>query len=194
MTWAEDGGSLMRWHRAVLPQDTRPDAVAPPGHAVSEARWRSIQNRFSHACFYCELPVRLTVEPEHPGYGVVEYVTGVTSVRRGGAPELHILHRFCNDALRSKSNRCPMRHGLTIRRAHLGWATEQYEAGMRPKQYDRLGLRTKRLHNAGLYRKYWQILKMRYASTACRYYTGSPESWQPSRSVGTPSHRVEGSC
>jgi hypothetical protein len=184
----------MRWHRAEVREDGRASSGTPPRHAVSQSGRRRFQNRFSHACFYCELPVLLGVGPDHPGYGVVEYVIGVTSARRGGIPELQILHRFCHEALGSHTNRRPMRHTLAVRRAHLGWATEQYEAGMRPRSYDRLGLRTKRPRHAGLYRKYWQILKMRYASAACRYYTGSPESRQPSRPGGTPSHHVEGSC
>ncbi|GDY28732.1 hypothetical protein GTS_03650 [Gandjariella thermophila] len=184
----------MRWHRAEVREAGRAGSDAAPRRAVSQSGRRGFQNRFSHPCFYCELPVLLTVEPDHPGYGVVEYVIGVTSARRGGIPELQILHRFCREALGSQTNRCPMRHGLAVRRAHLGWATEQYEAGMRPQTYDRLGLRTRRPRTAGLYRRYRQILKMRYASAACRYYTGSPESWQPSRPEGTPSHHVEGSC
>lgn len=184
----------MRWHRSGFPQHGRVDRDAPEQPPVPQSGRGNTRDRFSHACFYCELPVRLTVEPEHPGYGVVDYVTGVTSTREGDGPELQILHRFCNDALRSKTNRCPMRHGLAIRRAHLGWATELYEAGMRPQQYDRLGLRTRRPPSAGLYRKYRQILKMRYASVACRYYTGSPGSRWSRRPEATPSRRVEGSC
>jgi hypothetical protein len=108
-------------------------------------------------CGYCGLPVRLTGPGAHPGYGVVEEVTG----------ELVLLHRFCRGAL----GRCRTR-GCVLRRAHLGRATEQYETGRRrPGRYQRLGVR--RSPDLDLYRKHWRVAKMRYACQACRYYTGS---------------------
>ncbi|WP_410586458.1 hypothetical protein [Amycolatopsis sp. lyj-23] len=107
-------------------------------------------------CAYCGLPVRLAGRGDHPGYGVVEEVTG----------GLVLLHRFCRSAL----GRCGTR-GCVLRRAHLGRATEQYETGRRPGRYQRLGVR--RSPDLDLYRKHWRIAKMRYACKACRYYTGS---------------------
>jgi hypothetical protein len=107
-------------------------------------------------CAYCGLPVRLTGEGEHPGYGVVEQV-------RPDVTGLALVHLFCRDATRSRS---AARRGIVVRRAYLGHATERYEAHLPVRPYDRLGV----CPGDG---KRWRIAKMRYACKACRYYTSS---------------------
>jgi hypothetical protein len=107
-------------------------------------------------CAYCQLPVRLDLDDEHPGHGVVETVSD-------GYPGLGLLHRFCRVAARSRS---AARRGLVVRRAYLGRATERYEARLPTRPYDRLGV----CPGDG---KRWRVAKMRYACKACRYYTSS---------------------
>lgn len=107
-------------------------------------------------CAYCDLPVLVTGEREHPGYGVVDVVGD-------GYPGLGLLHLFCREAARSRS---AARRGTVIRRAYLGRATERYEARLPVRPYDRLGV----CPGDG---KRWRIAKMRYACKACRYYTSS---------------------
>jgi hypothetical protein len=58
---------------------------------------------------------------------------------------------------------------LTIRRAYLGQVTEPHDTGLRPRRYERLGVRPSR---AGLWRKHRQVAKMRYTCKACRSYPG----------------------
>jgi hypothetical protein len=111
-------------------------------------------------CVYCGLPVRLAGAPEHPGYGVVDQVTGR---QRPGMPNLGLLHLFCRGAAMSRS---AARRGIVARRAYLGRATERYEARLPVRPYDRLGV----CPGDG---KRWRIAKMRYACKACRYYTSS---------------------
>jgi hypothetical protein len=123
------------------------------------------------ACSYCGLPVRLAGDRRHPGRVVVDQL--VFSAPRGdGLPNLGVLHRFCNQVSRTGRPSC----GRVLRRAWLGWATEQFEARGRERHYgfrhyDRLGLHPGRLASPRLYRKYWRIRKMRCASRACDYYS-----------------------
>lgn len=122
------------------------------------------------ACSYCGLPVRLTGDQRHPGLAVVDRLV-FAAPRGDGLPNLGILHRFCNQVSRSGRGGC----GRVLRRAWLGWATEQFEAGERERHYgvrhyDRLGLHPGHLRSPSLYRKYWRVRKMRCASRACDYY------------------------
>jgi hypothetical protein len=107
-------------------------------------------------CTYCRLPVRIDSDDEHPGHGVVDTVGE-------SYPGLGLLHRFCRQAVRSRS---AARRGLVVRRAYLGRATERYEARLPTRPYDRLGV----CPGDG---KRWRVAKMRYACKACRYYTSS---------------------
>jgi hypothetical protein len=109
-------------------------------------------------CVYCQLPVRVAGECGHPGYGVIDQVSG-----RSGLSGLILVHRFCRDSARSRS---AARRGLVARRAYLGRATERYEARLPVRPYDRLGV----CPGDG---QRWRIAKMRYACKACRYYTSS---------------------
>ncbi|HKS47726.1 MAG TPA: hypothetical protein VJT49_21960 [Amycolatopsis sp.] len=124
------------------------------------------------ACSYCGLPVRLAGDHRHPGYVVVDQLT-FTRPRGDGLPNLGVLHRFCN---RVSQTRRPD-GGRILRRAWLGWATDQFEASRCERRYgtrhyERLGLHPSRVRTLGLYRKYWQIRKMRCASRAYNYYSG----------------------
>ena len=124
-------------------------------------------------CFYCSLPVRFTGDPRHPGYVVIEHVgPSVIDLEFADLPDLRVLHRFC-------SRSCG--HGpcssITLRRAWLGWATSEFEAGRKNRRYGtrhypRLGLHPGRMRRPELFRKYWRIRKMRCAALACRYYSG----------------------
>jgi hypothetical protein len=123
------------------------------------------------ACSYCGLPVRLTGDRRHPGRGVVDQLMFGTP-RRDGLPDLGVLHRFCNQVSRTGRLAC----GRVLRRAWLGWATEQFDACRHEKRYGlrhyhRLGLHPDRLSSPRLYRKFWRIRKMRCASRACDYYS-----------------------
>lgn len=125
-----------------------------------------------YACSYCGLRVRLTGDLRHPGYGVVDELR-FAPPRRDGLPALGVLHRFCSQVSRTHHPGC----GQVLRRAWLGWATEQYEASERERRYGtrhyaRLGLHPNRLRAPWLYRKHWQIRKMRCAMRACNYYSG----------------------
>src|SRR5439155_12974308 len=121
-------------------------------------------------CFYCALPVRFADDCAHPGHGVVDYVAGVTDLDLLGLPNLRLLHAFCRNQLRSRTNRSELRQGLAIRRARLGRATEAFEAGLPVALRDQLGLSGVPLRDKGRYPKYWRVTKMRYAMRACRYY------------------------
>lgn len=126
-------------------------------------------NGFS--CFYCALPVRFTGDHRHPGYVVIDHVgPAIPRTDPGDLPDLRVLHRFCSRRLRSCA--CS---SVTLRRAWLGWATCEFEAGRENRHYGirhypRLGLRPGLLHRPDLFRKYWRIRKMRCAALACRYY------------------------
>lgn len=152
------------------------------------------------ACSYCGLAVWLTDEcPDHPGRGVVEQLLGAPLLgapHAGGLFGLQLMHRFCAQTVRVTSRRRAMRCGLAARRARLGRATERYDAGMPPEQHDLLGLRSTRLANVELYRKYWHVRRMQYASKAWRYYAGrSRRWWQGARPLRTlPSAGTEDSC
>jgi hypothetical protein len=87
------------------------------------------RDRRDLVCSYCRLPVRLNGERAHPGYGVVEQVTGLPDTPLG----LHLMHRFCGEALRSTSTRRALRYGQAVRRARLGRATECYDRGQSTK-------------------------------------------------------------
>ncbi|WP_158888384.1 hypothetical protein [Amycolatopsis anabasis] len=129
-----------------------------------------------YACFYCALPVRLTGDHRHPGYGIVDHVApAVPPIGPDGLPDLRVLHRFCNRALKSRLDNGQSGCGLILRRAWLGWATAQFEAGESEKHYgarhyERLGLHPDQLRSPRLFPKYWQVRKMRCASHACHYY------------------------
>jgi hypothetical protein len=121
-------------------------------------------------CFYCGLSVRFDGDSRHPGYVVIEHVPGTDP---DGLPDLQILHRFCARTL--KTGRDRSKSSLVLRRAWLGWVTGQFEAGRCEKHYGirhfaRLGLHPGRLRTPALFRKYWQVRKMRCASHAVRYY------------------------
>ncbi|TNC21547.1 hypothetical protein [Amycolatopsis alkalitolerans] len=123
-------------------------------------------------CSYCALPVRFTGDHRHPGYVVIDQVTPPRA-DPGGLPDLRVLHRFCSLPARAAGHRrCS---SITLRRAWLGWATTEFEAGRGDRRYGirhypRLGLHPARLRRPELFRKYWRIRKMRCAALACRYY------------------------
>jgi hypothetical protein len=124
------------------------------------------------ACAYCGLPVRLTGDHRHPGYGVVDQLA-FAPPRGDGLPNLGVLHRFCHRVSRCRRPAC----GRVLRRAWLGWATDQFEASEPDRRYglrhyERLGLHPDRLRAPRLYPRYWRIRKMRCASRACNYYSG----------------------
>ncbi|HET6502810.1 MAG TPA: hypothetical protein VFG87_18805 [Amycolatopsis sp.] len=128
--------------------------------------------RDGYACSFCGLRVRLTGDPRHPGYAVVDQL-GFAPPRGDGLPNLGVLHRFCNRVSRTGGAAC----GRVLRRAWLGWATDQFEAGNPGKRYglrhyERLGLHPGHLRAPRLYRRYWRIRKLRCASRACDYYSG----------------------
>lgn len=109
-------------------------------------------------CAYCELPVRTDGDHRHPGYyRVIEHDS-----------ELRVLHRFCATISRTHESL----YGLALRRAWLGWATDQFLAGLPDKHYERLGVHPEELRNPALFPKYWAVRKMRCASHALHYYTG----------------------
>jgi hypothetical protein len=127
-------------------------------------------------CFSCALPVRLTGDHRHPGYVVIDHVApAIPRIDSGGLPDLRILHRFCSQTARpGGSSPCS---SVTLRRAWLGWATSEFEAGQDDRHYGtrhypRLGLHPARLRRPELFRRYWRIRKMRCAALACRYYAG----------------------
>jgi hypothetical protein len=132
---------------------------------------KRLWNRRDLVCFYCRLPVRLTSECAHPGYGVIDQVRTVGDTGTEGPLGLRLVHRFCGQALKSNCTRRALRYGLAIRRARLGQATERYDQGLPAKRYDLLGLLPMRLPSAELYRKHWNVRRMQYASKAWRYYT-----------------------
>jgi hypothetical protein len=106
----------------------------------------------------------------HPGHVVVDYLDNspATSPRSGrGLPDLVLLHRFCNEHLLPDC-------GVALRRAHLGWATEQFDGDTSSslRHYDQLGLHSAPWRGFELYQRHWRVRKMRYACKACRYYAG----------------------
>lgn len=129
-----------------------------------------------NTCAYCELPVRTDGDHRHPGFRVIEYTDDF------GAP-LWVLHRFC-DRMR-KSHTAPRalwhdteHYGVTLRRAWLGWATDQFVAGVRDrhfgaKHYERLGLHPRKLRDPALFPRYWRVRKMRCSAHATHYYGAS---------------------
>jgi hypothetical protein len=129
-----------------------------------------------YTCFSCGLPVRFAGDPRHPGYAVVDHVAPVLPpTGPDGLPDLRVLHRFCNRALKSRVDASTFSGGLVLRRAWLGWVTAQFEVGEDEKRYGarhyaRLGLHPDQLRRPELFRKYWQVRKMRCASHACHFY------------------------
>lgn len=124
-----------------------------------------------YTCAFCELPVLRDADHRHPGYAVVEHTDGPA------ADQLRVLHRFCNRMLKVHPADTRMTYGLLLRRAWLGWATDQFLAGVSEKHfgakhYERLGLHPDRLRRPELFRKYWLVRKMRCASYAMHYYAG----------------------
>ncbi|HJQ46502.1 MAG TPA: hypothetical protein VJ870_09275 [Amycolatopsis sp.] len=132
-------------------------------------------NGFS--CFYCALPVRFTGDHRHPGYVVIDHVgPAVPSSELDGLPDLRVLHRFCSHTARTRG--CTPCSSIMLRRAWLGWATSEFEAGRGDRRYGirhypRLGLRPARLLGPELFRRHWRVRKMRCAALACRYYANS---------------------
>lgn len=137
-----------------------------------------------YTCAYCELPVRTDGDHRHPGYGVVEHTDGPEAARDPDAP-LRVLHRFCNRMRKCHtapdgSSADDVEHyGIALRRAWLGWATDQFVKGVKErhfgaKHYERLGLHPGKLRNPTLFRKYWLVRKMRCAAHAIHYYTSLP--------------------
>lgn len=134
-----------------------------------------------YTCAYCELPVRSDVDHRHPGYGVVEHADPATVDDPDS--ELRVLHRFCGRMLHqhalpgSQLAEMGVRYGVALRRAWLGWATDQFLAGVKElhfgfKHYERLGLHPGKLRSPALFRKYWLVRKMQCASHAVHYYAG----------------------
>jgi hypothetical protein len=131
-----------------------------------------VRSLHGYACSYCGLPVRLNGDPRHPGYAVVDQLRFCVP-RTDGLPNLGVLHRFCNRVSQGRRPAC----GRILRRAWLGWVTDQYDASEPERRYgtrhyDRLGLHPAHLRTPRLFRRYWQIRKMRCASRACNYYAG----------------------
>lgn len=129
-----------------------------------------------YTCAYCELPVRADVDHRHPGYGVVEHVDA-TAVSDPDS-QLRVLHRFCSRMAKQHVENRGLACGIALRRAWLGWATDQFLAGVAEKHfgskhYERLGLHPAKLRNPGLFKKYWVVRKMRCASHAIHYYAGN---------------------
>ncbi len=128
-------------------------------------------SRLGYQCAYCGLRVRLEGDPRHPGHGVVEELT--KSGEPMTLPGLEVLHRFCASALRAGSGGDTM-----LRRAWLGWVTDRFEAS-RPRRhfgirhYSRLGLHPARMRAPRLFRKHWQVRKMRCAALASHYYANA---------------------
>lgn len=125
-----------------------------------------------YTCSYCELPVRDDVDHRHPGYRIVEHTD-----RSDPESHLRVLHRFCNRMVKVHLVDQTMTYGLSLRRAWLGWATDQFLAGVSEKHfgakhYERLGLHPDKLRNPALFKKYWVVRKMRCASHAIHYYAG----------------------
>lgn len=125
-------------------------------------------------CSFCELPVRADVDHRHPGYGLFQRPATLADVP-GAQPR--VLHRFCDRMLKVHLVDDRGIYGLALRRAWLGWATDQFLAGVSEKHfgakhYERLGLHPERLRRPALFRKYWQVRKMRCASHALHYYAG----------------------
>jgi hypothetical protein len=107
------------------------------------------------------------VGEQHPGHVVVDYLDpgGPRPAGGRGLPDLVLLHRFCDEHLFLDC-------GVSLRRAHLGWATEQFETGSSMRHYDQLGLHSAPWRGFELYQRHWRVRKMRYACKACRYYAG----------------------
>lgn len=133
-----------------------------------------------YTCAYCELPVRADVDHRHPGYGVVEHTDGPSAAADPDS-RLRVLHRFCSRMLKvhqvDNETDDGTTYGLALRRAWLGWATDQFLAGVSEKRfgakhYERLGLHPERLRSPALFKKYWLVRKMRCASHAVHYYAG----------------------
>src|SRR5881398_1494996 len=109
--------------------DTRSGPIVQ-WHRSHQRGWMEARMPAHGRCFYCALPVRFGDDCAHPGHGVIDYVAGVTSLDLLGLPNLRLLHEFCRNQLRSRTNRSQLRQGLAIRRARLGRATEAFEAGL----------------------------------------------------------------
>lgn len=122
--------------------------------------------RLGYPCGQCGLPVLLTGDPQHPGYGVIDHVPGAAP-RASGLPDLAVLHRFCRDVPADTPATC----GVLLRRAMLGRATLQFDAGEHGGDDDiGLGLSTGRAESPARFGKLWRVRKMRCATVACRYY------------------------
>lgn len=146
-----------------------------------------------YTCAYCELPVRSDVDHRHPGYGIVEHTD--PSAAADPESDLRVLHRFCSRMLHqhalpgSALAEMGVRYGVALRRAWLGWATDQFLAGVKEmhygiKHYERLGLHPAKLRNPALYKKYWVVRKMQCASHAVHYYAGKHLSPHLTRAFG----------
>jgi len=128
--------------------------------------------RAAYRCFHCGLPVRFDVADPHPGRGVVDHEPTAPPDLEG-LPDLRVSHRICH-RLRVCGARCPDA-GAAAHRAWLGWATERFDAaaGFGARQCLRLGLHPAVLPDRadrGVYRRYWRVRKMRYATIATRIY------------------------
>jgi hypothetical protein len=123
-------------------------------------------------CVYCGLPVLTDDENEHPGHVVVDYLGATPDLARRGLPGLVLLHRFCDEVLRTRGERVAAGDAVSLRRAHLGWVTEQYDTGSSRGHYDELGLHSPPPRGFAIYQRHWRVRKMRYACKACRYYAG----------------------
>ncbi|AHH97267.1 hypothetical protein GCM10010174_27640 [Kutzneria viridogrisea] len=115
----------------------------------------------------------LNDEPEHPGHvSIGDHLGRTADALHSDRVNVPVLHRFCLERLNCGDEHSCLGYGLVLRRAHLGWATEQYEIGSSQRQYLLLGMQAVPLRNPELYQRYWRVRKMRYACKACRYYVG----------------------
>lgn len=130
-------------------------------------------------CFSCGLPVRFTGDHRHPGYIVIDHVgPAARTAECAELPDLRVLHRLCNRITKTgRHHRCT---SITLKRAWLGWATREFEAGRGEKRYGtrhypRLGLHPARFR-PDLFRRHWRVRMMACAALAHRYY---PRCRQP---------------
>lgn len=127
-----------------------------------------------YTCAFCELPVRVDGERDHPGYAVVE-----RAEVDADDPHLRVSHRFCHHLMQlvdlPERVAAGIEDGLAAKRAWLGWATEEFLKGVAEKtimatHFERLGLNPDRLTDPRAFKKMWVVAKMRWATHAAHYY------------------------
>lgn len=126
-------------------------------------------------CDCCDLPLRTSGDPAHPGYVVVEQFRTAAGFQQScpGLVGLGFTHRCCGRALHSVAPEEHSSFGLIVRRAWLGLATERYEAG----RLDGLvagrawvGFLAVSPTATARERKYARVRAIRYASLATHRY------------------------